>query len=137
VTSSVPRTIATQPPIADHLRVVESPDADSVASELRAETGCDETDPRVAYAQLGWRPAANRGVQRVQVTIDPRGFDRDAVVTSPELDSAADAERWLQLEGQAVHSWRVITASPVSSLWYTSAVGRFEGPLCAVDLQDG
>lgn len=111
--------------------VVAAVDPAQAASSLHAVVGCDPDDPRVPYAQLGWTRAGNGGDQRVQVTIDPRGFDADTTRTSHVVAAGTSMIRWTQVSGQAIHRWRVLTAD--GTRWVASTPAEFEGPLCAVD----
>ena len=104
---------------------------------LGAVTGCDLDDPRVGFADLSWRVAPVPGsAQRVQVTVDPRGFATgERSVLGDALTGTTATMRWLALSGQAVHEWRVLTQ--VGEFWVPSASAEFEGPLCAVDSAPG
>lgn len=136
--TTIPTTAGSTTTVAPFDATVTDPPASmSAAVALDAMTGCDENDPRIAYAQLSWTPAASGGTQRIQITADPSGFAAGPVVTGPELSDDADEARWFELTGQAVHSWRVITASPDRDVWYAGSVSQFEGPVCAVDYQNG
>lgn len=124
----------TEPFTAD---VIDPPDLSAAATGLVASPRCDEADPRIGVVEFSWTPArTTSGVQRIQVTADPAGFADGGIVTGPQLPPSAIAHRWVAATaGQAVHTWRVITAD--SKGWITSPIAQFEGPLCAVDLQPG
>jgi hypothetical protein len=99
------------------------------ASGLQAQTDCRG---RTGVARLTWRPAPESGPQRVAVTIlpevsDPHDFDLVRVV--PET---ADSLLWKGLEGQAIHTWIVLTEHARG--WAPSAPASFTGPSCKTDL---
>jgi hypothetical protein len=136
--STIPEAPTSTVWVVDDLGAVVVPlDPDVAAGGLASTVGCDEFDPRIAFADLAWSPSERADAQRVQVTADPSGFDGDATMTSPELDRGLAQLRWLDLAGQAVHSWRVITRTPDDQRWYASPTATFEGPVCAIDYQSG
>lgn len=113
--------------------VVDPPEPATAASGLQSAVRCDEDDPRRGLADLSWDPAERPGArQRVQVTIDPRGFGH-GVPLNADLPGDAPSMLWTELSGQSVHMWRVLTEG--RGEWIASAVAQFEGPLCAVDMQ--
>ncbi len=114
-----------------HAVVVAGGDPAQAASSLHAVVGCGPDDPGIPFAQLGWTRAIKGGDQRVQVTIDPRGFETDTTRTSHVVTAGTSMLRWTQVSGQAIHRWRVLTAD--GSRWVASKPAEFEGPLCAVD----
>lgn len=129
-TDTLPTTTTEKPADLDG-PLVTPDDPDRAAHGLDSTVSCDENDPSVAVADLSWTTAQPQGTrQRVQVTIDPRGFDYGSRL-GPELDGSAWSMRWTDISGQAVHSWRVLTK--VDGVWLTSPTATFEGPTCAVD----
>ena len=118
---------------ADITIVAVDPDQPSdAATNLSSVTRCDDDNPAQALAELSWEPASEPGrSQRVQVSVDPRGFNNALV--GPELPGDATSTRWTEISGQSFHQWRVLTER--DSQWVTSPTAQFEGPTCAVDYQ--
>jgi hypothetical protein len=111
---------------------VEPDISTAAATNLSSTTGCNDNDPRLPYAELMWRPAAEQGrAQRVQVSVDPRGFTYPLV--GAELPGDATSTAWTEVAGQARHLWRVLTEH--DGRWTTSPTAQFDGPTCAIDYQ--
>ena len=113
--------------------VMDAAQPGDTADSLASVTRCDDDDPAQPIAELTWAPASSPGrAQRVQVSIDPRGFG-DSTVIGPELPGDATSARWTEISGQALHQWRVLTER--DGAWVSSRPASFEGPTCAVDYQ--
>lgn len=112
---------------------VDASQPTAAATNLSSVARCDDDDPRRPLAELTWEPAAEPGrAQRLQVTIDPRGFDDNSLV-GPEIPGDAASAQWTELSGQSLHRWRVLTER--DGRWVASPPAQFEGPTCAIDYQ--
>lgn len=101
------------------------------AAELDWQARCSETRRRTAIVALGWRPAAEAAVQRVDVSKFRDGFERLRYEVSPRL---ADERAAVAIEGAEPginYYWRVLTERPEG--WVPSAVERFDVPVCPWD----
>ncbi len=115
--------------------VVDPAQPADAADNLSSVTRCDDDDPAQPIAALTWAPASNPGrAQRIEVSIDPRGFDESTVI-GPALPGDASSTRWTEISGQALHQWRVLTER--DGRWVSSRPASFEGPTCAIDYQPG
>jgi hypothetical protein len=109
-----------------------APGGPRAATGLESQTGCRDDDPRKGFADLRWVVAANPGSeQRVAVTIARDGFQTGNFQVSGPLGPNQTTLRWEQLQGQAIHYWRVLTRH--GQEWVPSDTASFEGPPCIGD----
>jgi len=109
---------------------VPTPGGPQAASDLRASASCVAAGR--AEAVLEWTPAVDEGVsQRVQITIFD--FDSQDVDTTETLPPGQSTLIFDQLEGQALHFWRVLTEHPGGTV--PSETGEFRGVTCPVDIE--
>lgn len=102
------------------------------ASALQAQARCTPTKPPKGIAQLSWKVAKNTGrEQQVAVTVFRDGFEKGNVQLSPPLPPNQSSLEWDQVNGQAIHFWRVLTLQPEG--WVASETARFEGSTCVMD----
>lgn len=109
-------------------------DEERAAHSLAAEVTCSQTETNQGLAHLSWAPAAPRGLeQRVDVTIFD--FSSGSYESSEPLSGETASLTWDRVNGQAIHSWRVVTRH--ADGWVTSATSTFEGPTCPADGMGG
>jgi len=107
--------------------------AQGEATDLRAEIFCDPAVRRKGLAQLNWTPADPPGQeQQVVVTIFKEGFETGAFEESKPLPPDQASFLLESVQGQAVHRWRVLTATATAEI--PSDTARFEGPVCVGDV---
>jgi hypothetical protein len=124
-------TVLVAPPAQEPLEVVTG-EQSWAASGLEGFAECSPVEPGVALALLRWRPARERGIaQRIAVAILPGGFKTGDFRLSDPLGREASALEWRDIEGQAIHFWRVLTLQPKG--WIASVTASFNGPICVVD----
>jgi hypothetical protein len=124
-------TVLVAPPAQESLKVVTG-EQSRAASGLEGFAECSPIEPGVARALLRWRPARERGTaQRIAVAILPDGFKTGDFRLSDPLGREASALEWREIEGQAIHFWRVLTLQPKG--WIASVTASFVGPICVVD----
>jgi len=140
-------TVVTETEVETQMTTVTHPPATTSESVLPPDAQLLESKPSLAatrlkvrldcveghgVAHLGWTPAATPGeAQRLGMTIlpdvtDPRDFD----LLQP-LPSSASTFTWAPLQGQAIHTWMVLTRHPDG--WAPSARMSFTGPSCTAD----
>jgi hypothetical protein len=103
------------------------------AFDLQATTYCDEGDLRRGVAELSWNVATTPGEeQRVQLTIVPNGFEQGYYQVSESLVPQTTTFVWAPLNGQAMHTWRILTL--YNNEWFPSDIHQFTGPLCIADI---
>lgn len=106
-------------------RPILEPGGPRAATDLRAVAECEQ--PGVPVAEITWTVAEERGeAQRVDVTI--YNFEEGQFDSSEILPPGQSTLRWYDLNGQAIHFWRVLTLHPEG--WVPSDLGGFAGPTC-------
>lgn len=106
-------------------RPILEPGGPGAATDLRAMAECEQ--PGLPVAELTWTVAEERGeAQRVDVTI--YSFEEGQFQSSQLLPPGQSTLRWYDLNGQAIHFWRVLTLHPEG--WVPSDLGGFAGPTC-------
>jgi hypothetical protein len=101
------------------------------ATPRGAEPGCDLGDGR-ARVDLRWEPVG-KGRQVVAVALSERAIRQGTFRAGPALGATVGEATWRRTEGQAPHVWTVLTETAAG--WGIGGLGRFDGPLCAVDYQ--
>jgi len=103
------------------------------ASGLTAEVTCSPLERRQGFALLSWTPADPLGdAQLVQITIFKDGFDTGEFIELGPLGADEGSLQFEDVQGQALHRWRVLTTRGNESL--ASETARFEGPICLGDV---
>lgn len=104
------------------------------ATELESETDCSDEDPQQGVVQFSWTPSATRGdAQRIDITTVRGGFERGQFTSLDEIGPELSSLRWEEVQGQAIHFWRVMTLH--GDQWAASETAEFEGPTCIADYE--
>jgi hypothetical protein len=105
----------------------------NTATELSAQVKCSDLERFKSLAQLSWLPATNPGdEQRIDVTIFKDGFDTGNFESSKPMPADASSYLLQDVQGQALHRWRVATISGTDVFF--SETARFEGVVCVGDV---
>ena len=105
----------------------------NTATELAAQVKCSDLERFKSLAQLNWRPAENPGdEQRVDVTIFKDGFETGRFESSKTLPPDLSSYLFQDVQGQALHRWRVVTMTGSDMVF--SETARFEGVVCVGDV---
>jgi hypothetical protein len=119
--------VLSSPAYSQEELTILNPGGSGAASNLSEKCDCRE-GTRDGYATLAWEAATASGSeQRIQVTI--YGWDRAMI--SPSLPADATSFEWTEMNGQAIHEWRVLTRH--SDSWVPSNKSSFEGVTCTKD----
>jgi hypothetical protein len=109
------------------------PGGPGAASDLRSEVFCSRLERRKGLARLEWTPAQEPGTaQQVAVTIFKDGFETGQFERSERLPPSQSSLAFEDVQGQALHRWRVLTLQPEG--WVPSETARFTGPVCIGDV---
>jgi hypothetical protein len=111
------------------------PGGPAAATDLRADTRCDDTGSRKAVADLSWTVAVVAGSEQlVAVTKFREGFDTGNFDVSASLAADATSLTWRNVSPGGVQYWRVLTRHGNS--WAPSNTAMFTGPTCVTDYVD-
>lgn len=106
----------------------------AVAQDLSSAPHCTTSTPPRPVADLRWSPArAGALEQRLAVTVHDGGFSSGLFTSSAPLTADSDSFTWTRMQGQANHTWVVLTLTPDG--WVAGPPDTFVGPLCPIDYQ--
>jgi hypothetical protein len=109
------------------------PGGPGAATNLQSEIDCSPVERRRGLARLQWTPAEEPGTaQQIAVTIFKDGFETGQFERSERLPPRQSSLVFEDVQGQALHRWRVLTLQPAG--WVPSETARFEGPTCLFDV---
>jgi hypothetical protein len=108
------------------------PGGPGAATNLQSQVDCSLVERRQGLARLQWTPAQEPGTaQQVVVTVFKDGFETGQFDRSERLPPTQSSLVFEEVQGQALHLWRVLTLQPEG--WIPSETARFEGPTCLLD----
>ncbi len=121
------------PEPSPELVIPPEPSADG-ARDLAATVECSQEPPRQAVAHLQWSPAPTPGSeQRVVVSLFRDGFSTGDYALSDALAPGQSGLDWTQVQGDALHFWKVLTLR--EGQWLASETALFQGLSCPTDYQ--
>lgn len=102
-------------------------------TDLSAEIACREDVRFQGLARLNWSLSDQSATEHVvQVTIFKDGFETGAFTASKPLPPEQTNFVFEDVQGQAQHRWRVLTAQGDTNI--ASETARFVGPVCVGDI---
>jgi len=102
---------------------------------LDAKARCSTTKPRAIDVTLTWdvkHPEAK--AFRIDITEFEDGFAKGRYLTSGEVTTSVRQVVFEEAAGGGYYYWRVLTSTAAG--WVVSGAGRFDAPVCAVDMKE-
>lgn len=134
-----PSAFAPPDAVAAAIELVSEPASYEVAAsdghiEASASAVCSDARPREIDVTLEWEVEGGAGAdaRRVDISMFGNGFHSGRYLTSGVLPEARREVRFDGAEPGIYYYWRVLSST--ADGWVVSANGRFEAPICAVDL---